>query len=234
MFDIKRLASRVRNGTQQAWMRLSATQRLMVRGIGVSAAMFGLATVVGSAKQVTHQIGQPPTYTGTAVSNAPRGAESDSALGQVELLRLKLARANDVMRFSSRYGIPADLASLVYDVALSEGIDPELAFRLVHLESRFRPRATSSAEAYGLAQVQVGTAKYYLPGVTVEMLYEPETNLRIGFRYLRDLLERYDDVKLALLAYNRGPGRVQQLMGQGRDPSNGYASQLMEGYVGTF
>lgn len=47
------------------------------------------------------------------------------------------------------------------------------------------------------------------------------------------MLERYGDVKLALLAYNRGPTRVQQLVGQGRDPENGYATQLMEGYYGT-
>ncbi len=233
MFDIRRLSGRAYRAAGRGWNRFSATQQLMVRGVGVLVALLALATVIGGGTSSADHRGLTP-YTGTAARFVARGAVEDSASGQVEVLRLRLARADDVMKFSSRYRIPADLASLVYDVALSEGIDPELAFRLVHLESRFRPRATSSAAAYGLAQVQVGTAKFYKPDVTVEMLYEPETNLRIGFRYLRDLMERYGDVKLALLAYNRGPGRVQQLMGQGRDPENGYASQLMEGYVGTF
>ena len=231
MLDIRRLSGRARRAARQDWDRLSATQQLMVRGIGAFVALLTLATVVGIGKPDSDRGGF--TYTGTAVSHGIRTAQSDTTVGQLDVLRLRLARADNVITFSSRYRIPADLASLVYDIALSEGLDPELAFRLVHVESRFRPRATSTAEAYGLAQVQIGTAKYYVSGVTVEMLYEPETNLRIGFRYLRDLMERYGDVKLALLAYNRGPSRIQQLMSQGRDPQNGYASQLMEGYAGT-
>jgi soluble lytic murein transglycosylase-like protein len=41
----------------------------------------------------------------------------------------------------------------------------------------------------------------------------------------------YGDVKLALLAYNRGPTRVKELMDAGRNPGNGYASKVMEGYA---
>ena len=80
----------------------------------------------------------------------------------------------------------------------------------------------------------IKTARFYEPDLTDAELYEPETNLRIGFRYLRDLLETYGDVKLALLAYNRGPAMVQHLMQRGEDPENGYASKLMKGYTGTY
>ncbi len=66
----------------------------------------------------------------------------------------------------------------------------------------------------------------------MERLFEPERNLRIGFRFLRDLLETYGDVSIALLAYNRGPSRVKDLIDAGRDPDNGYPSVLMEGYTG--
>jgi soluble lytic murein transglycosylase-like protein len=137
------------------------------------------------------------------------------------------------MGYSTTYQIPADMAELIYETALREGLDPDLAFRLVKLESEFKPKARSGAGAVGLAQVQLATAKHYEPGLTVERLYDPATNLRIGFRFLRDLLGYYGDVKLALLAYNRGPTRVKQLLDAGRDPRNGYASRIMQGYGGS-
>jgi hypothetical protein len=62
------------------------------------------------------------------------------------------------------------------------------------------------------------------PGVTRAQLRDPETNLRIGFKYLRYLIDKYEgDEKLALLAYNRGPGTVDRALRQGRNPDNGYA-----------
>jgi soluble lytic murein transglycosylase-like protein len=66
--------------------------------------------------------------------------------------------------------------------------------------------------------------------LTVQQLYDRDTNLRLGFRYLRDLLDRYGaNLRLALLAYNRGPGRVEELLGAGKDPQNGYATRVMKG-----
>ena len=37
-------------------------------------------------------------------------------------------------------------------------------------------------------------------------------------------------MSLALLAYNRGPGKVEELLGKGRDPQNGYATSVMKGF----
>ncbi|MFW6202144.1 MAG: lytic transglycosylase domain-containing protein, partial [Gemmatimonadota bacterium] len=130
----------------------------------------------------------------------------------------------------SRYGIPADLAASIYDIALSEGIEPSLAYRLVHVESRFTRRAVSHKGAVGLAQVMPRTAFGMDPALSYTDLFEPETNLRLGFRYLRAMLERYGgDMRLALLAYNRGPGTVDQIRRQGGDPANGYARAIMTG-----
>ncbi len=116
-------------------------------------------------------------------------------------------------------------------MALPEGVDPNLAFRLVKVESNFTGRAKSKAGAIGLTQVLPSTARLYEPGLTTEQLYGRETNLRVGFRYLRDLLERYDgNLERALLAYNRGPGKVEELLGAGKDPRNGYSTTVMKGY----
>jgi len=155
----------------------------------------------------------------------------DAKQGELDVARLQLDRANAIISYSGHYRIPADLATAIYDVALSEGIDPGLAFRLVKVESGFTLRAKSRAGAIGFTQVLPSTARLYEPGLTTEQLYDRDTNLRIGFRYLRDLLDRYpSNMSLALLAYNRGPGRVEELLGHGRDPQNGYSTSVMKGF----
>ena len=151
----------------------------------------------------------------------------------MDLLRAQYERADKIIHYSSRFAIPANLAMHVLDESMAEGIDPELAFRLVKLESEFNPRATSSVGAIGLTQMMLPTARYYDRGVTKEKLYDPTTNLRIGFRYLHGLIGQYHgDAKLALLVYNRGEVAVNNALRAGLDPSNGYDRILTKGYKG--
>jgi len=101
----------------------------------------------------------------------------------------------------------------------------------VKVESSFKATARSSMHAYGYTQLQLPTARYYDRDVTVRDLYDRETNLRIGFRFLGDLLEQFDhDMGLALVAYNRGPGKVANILATGGDPANGYAESVMDGW----
>lgn len=160
-------------------------------------------------------------------------SQLDSARGELELAKMQLERATTIIGYSSRYRIGADLAGTIVDVASAEGIDPELAFRLVKLESDFNVHATSPVGALGLTQVMPATAKYYVKDVSRESLYDPATNLRVGFRYLHGLVNEYHgDVKLALLVYNRGPVAVEKARSEGDDPSNGYDRILTKGYRG--
>jgi soluble lytic murein transglycosylase-like protein len=151
--------------------------------------------------------------------------------GELELVKLELERTSAILENSAKYQIPADLAEDIYDIALSEGIDPALGFQLVKVESSFKATARSSMHAYGYTQLQLPTARYYDRDVTVRDLYDRKTNLRIGFRFLRDLLEQFDhDMGLALVAYNRGPGKVANILATGGDPANGYAEAVMDGW----
>lgn len=148
--------------------------------------------------------------------------------GEKVLLELQVERLSTIQEHSARYEIPADLAATIFDAAVGEGLEPELAFRLVEIESSFRQRAVSPAGAIGYTQLRPSTARTLEPGVTEADLFDPETNLRLGFRYLVRLLERYDgDLRLALLAYNRGPTRVGELLAEGEDPGNGYARRVI-------
>jgi soluble lytic murein transglycosylase-like protein len=160
-------------------------------------------------------------------------SQLDSARGELDLARTQLDRANRVIAYSGQYGIDAKLAGTIVDVAQAEGIDPDLAFRLVKLESDFNTHAKSPVGAIGLTQLMPSTARFYQKDITVQKLYNPTTNLRVGFRYLRGLVTEYHgDVNIALLVYNRGPVAVAKSRAQGDNPSNGYDRILTKGYRG--
>jgi len=208
------------------------TQELTLRGgVIVFGALF-VSGVAGWARRPTADDRLSPTAAPALVHEPPTLSQSlEAARGELAVARLQLDRANAIIEYSTRYGIAADLSAAIYDLALAEGVDPALAFRLVKTESNFSAGATSKAGAIGYTQILPSTARLFEPGLTTKQLYAPRTNLRLGFRYLRDLLERYDgELGLALLAYNRGPAKVQELLDAGRDPQNGYAATVMKGY----
>jgi soluble lytic murein transglycosylase-like protein len=186
------------------------------------------------------QFDQPEaSATGITVFQRPSKIETlqsalDSTAAELDITRATLARAEKILHFSGRFGVSADLAANVYDAALAEGIDPELGFRVVRLESGFNPHAISPVGALGLTQLMLPTAKQFDEHVTREKLFNAKTNLHIGFRYLRDLIRQYDDdVRLALLVYNRGPTAVNAAVARGEDPANGYERIVMKGYQGS-
>jgi hypothetical protein len=155
----------------------------------------------------------------------------DAARGETVVIKLQLERANAVLENSTRYQIPADLSAAIYDIALAEGIDPSLGYQLVKIESQFNRKAKSPMAAFGYTQLQLATARFYHPGIKERDLYDRDTNLRLGFRFLNELLARFHyDVHLALLAYNRGPARVDQILAQGGNPANGYSDAVLKGY----
>lgn len=145
----------------------------------------------------------------------------------------------DTFGYARRYRISGELAQTIAESARAEGIDPELGFRLVHTESRFKPRARGRFGALGLVQLMPGTARGIDRSLrTEEQILDPENNLRVGFRYLRRLIGMYDgNVRLALLAYNRGENTVSRLLRRGQDPENGYSRRVLrprggEAYTG--
>jgi soluble lytic murein transglycosylase-like protein len=150
-------------------------------------------------------------------------AESDLAASAHEAARLR-----SIMAYSEAYRIPADLAAAIHRAAVLEDVEPDLAFRLVQTESGFRQRATSPLGAIGYTQLLPSTAAWLEPGIKEGRLYDRDTNLRLGLRYMRQLLDRYDsDPRLALLAYNRGPAVVRASLARGEDPGNGFADKVL-------
>jgi soluble lytic murein transglycosylase-like protein len=200
---------------------------LWLRGLAILAAALAVSALVGSLRG-------PDAVAAAGVTSGPpievAGLEAQLAAAHEELAvaRLRTERADEIERYSAAYQIPADVAAAVYDNALSAGIDPGLGFQLVRVESNFKPYARSSASALGLTQLQLATARRYEPWVSEAALFDRNTNLRIGFRFLRELIGQYHgNVRLALLAYNRGPGRINEALQYGDDPDNGYSRAVL-------
>lgn len=210
---------------------------LLIVGLGTSlgAAYATREPAEASAETIGSRGAETFHYMRGEARNAESRRLSDElaeARGELNLAHAQLERAQRVIEFSTTYQISADLAADIFDVALAERIDPELAFRVVRVESNFRERATSPVGAVGLAQVMLPTARYFSPDITREELYDRQTNLRIGFRYLRALIvENKGDVRTALLVYNRGPTAVRNAVAAGLDPANGY--EKLVGYEGS-
>jgi soluble lytic murein transglycosylase-like protein len=101
----------------------------------------------------------------------------------------------------------AQYEPLIRQHAIQRGIRPELVRAVIQVESAFNPRALSPKGAMGLMQLMPATAKQF--GVIDP--FNPAENIRAGVSYLRQLLDRYDDdERLALAAYNAGPGAVDK------------------------
>jgi soluble lytic murein transglycosylase-like protein len=207
-------------------------ERILLRGGVLLAAALAIGALGAWNKRVraTDQANVPDVST-VARQMGSLGEQLEAARGETAVIKLQLERASAVMENSTRYQIPADLSAAIYDISLSEGIDPSLGYQLVKIESTFNRKAKSPMGAFGYTQLQLATAKFYQPGITQKDLYERDTNLRLGFRFLNDLLARFDyDVHLALLAYNRGPARVDQILAKGGNPANGYSDAVLKGY----
>jgi soluble lytic murein transglycosylase-like protein len=152
----------------------------------------------------------------------------DAVRQVLEAERAARARRELVADYARRYGIPFETADAVERAARAEGLDVDLAFRLVRVESGFRADAVSPAGAIGMTQLMPVTANDLQPGITRDEMLRPDTNLRLGFRYLGKLLRMYGgDREEALHAYNRGIGTVARIRAAGGDPANGYATRVL-------
>ena len=96
--------------------------------------------------------------------------------------------------------------ALIQRVATTHSMDPKLLEAVVRVESNFDPWAVSRRGAMGLMQLMPTTARRY----GVEDVFDPAQNLAGGSLYLKDLLARFGEVRLALAAYNAGEDAVER------------------------
>ena len=120
-------------------------------------------------------------------------------------------------------------APLISRAAQSSGLDESLIKAVISTESSYRSDAVSGAGAMGLMQLMPGTASSL--GVTDAL--DPAQNIGGGSKYLKSLLDRFGDIRLALAAYNTGPSRIAALNITDPDDPAQYSriSSGVRGYV---
>ena len=121
-----------------------------------------------------------------------------------------------------RMRYPLSYDHIVVGHAKNYDLDPALLAAVIYRESKFDADARSSSGAIGLMQLLPDTAKgiaLHTGGnrFRVADLYDPEINVRYGSFYLRRLLTKYGDTRLALAAYNAGQTNVDGWIAEGKD-----------------
>ena len=87
-------------------------------------------------------------------------------------------------------------------------------------------------KAYGLTQIWLSTARDYVDNLEPHQLYDPQVNVEVSFLHFRHLLTEYrGNFTLALLAWNRGQGRVDKMILWGQSPTNGYGAKVFAASV---
>jgi soluble lytic murein transglycosylase len=108
---------------------------------------------------------------------------------------------------------PLDYWPLIKKYSDAHGLDPYMIAALMAQESTFTADIRSAANAYGLMQIIPGTGRRYartlgIPRFTAATLTQPETNIRIGTAYFKDLVDRFGGAHYALASYNAGENRI--------------------------
>ncbi|PKG25553.1 lytic transglycosylase domain-containing protein [Niallia nealsonii] len=129
---------------------------------------------------------------------------SNTNVNSLALLPKSLTKLTDSSSANSDY------QEIIQEAAAKYNVPEKLIESVIKVESNFNPNATSYAGASGLMQLMPSTAK----SLGITNAFNPEDNIMGGTKYLSQMLDKYNgNVKMALAAYNAGPGNVDKYGG---------------------
>ena len=132
------------------------------------------------------------------------------------------------------FDIPSKIEKIIYKKEYVEyvekyskeyNVEENLIYAVIKAESNFNPEAKSEKNAIGIMQIMNSTAEDVAKDLNIEVteskLSEVELNINIGTKYLSTLLQKYNNVGLAITAYNAGIGKVDSWIENGTIKADG-------------
>lgn len=165
----------------------------------------GLGAALGRISQIQQtltQLDAPPVQNTTASS----GGAFERVLAEAQQTGSPSTPSASSRRQAS--STSSRFQDIIHQAASKYGVDEDLVHAVVQAESDYNPSCRSGAGAVGLMQLMPGTARSL--GVDAN---DPAQNVDGGVRYLRQQLDRFGEVDLAVAAYNAGPGAVSRYHG---------------------
>ena len=144
----------------------------------------------------------------------------------IVLISLVCFKAFNIEEKIMLYLYPKKYEEYVYQYSNELNIDPLLTFAIIKTESNFDEKIESKSGAIGLMQLMDKTAQEQAEKLKIEyrkkMLYDPETNLKLGLNYFNMLFDYFNqNYVLAFAAYNAGLGNVQKWIKEGTIKADG-------------
>ena len=165
--------------------------------------------------------------------------------GKIDSLRDQNQRLQTVMLLrdfleNERIRLPQDtvndIAGSIHQASVRYGLPPEMILAVIRIESAFDINALSNKGAVGLMQLLPSTAQEIAHDLRMEwsgkqLLRNPQTNIEMDAYYLTKMIAQFNDLSVALAAYNSGPGRIAELSEAKADLPMDYAEKVLSHYT---
>jgi hypothetical protein len=172
------------------------------------------------------RVAEEKPLTDAVETQADASADRRDAVLPMATASAPLPRPPDRPRLDRR-----EVVRMIDRLSREHGLEQPLVHSLVGAESAYDPYAVSPMGAVGLMQIMPATAADY--GVnSVDLLFDPEINLRVGMRHLKRLLGKYRSIGHAVTAYNAGEGALERGNGVVTYPETQlYSYQVLGDYL---
>jgi len=165
--------------------------------------------------------------------------------GKIDSLRDQNQRLQTVMLLrdfleNERIRLPqdtvTDIAGSIHEASVRYNLPPEMILAVIRIESAFDINALSNKGAVGLMQLLPSTAQEIAHDLRMEwsgeqLLRNPQANIEMGAYYLTKMIAQFNDLSVALAAYNSGPGRIAERNQMKTDLPMDYAEKVLSHYA---
>jgi soluble lytic murein transglycosylase-like protein len=133
-------------------------------------------------------------------------------------------------------GTVNDISTSIHEASQRFKLPPEMILAVIRIESAFDTNALSDKGAVGLMQILPSTGQEIARDLRIEwrgedLLRDPQANIEMGAYYLTKMIGQFNNLAVALAAYNQGPGRIAELSESKAELPMDYAEKVLSHYT---